>query len=191
MSIVLVGSTSGSVTLQEPAVAGTTVLTLPTVSGTILTTASSGQSIPKAALPTGSVLQVVQGTLTSQFSSTSTSFVDTGLSASITPITSSSKILISFTSQVLMQVNGALIAADIYRNGSSLSGESTYGYVYLYTAGAQPTAPLVFQYLDSPATTSSTTYKIYARSNNSTTWYFGGSNSPNVKATITLMEIAA
>jgi hypothetical protein len=59
MSIVLVGSTSGSITLQEPAVAGTTVLDLPAVSGTILTTASSGQSIPKAALPTGSVLQVV------------------------------------------------------------------------------------------------------------------------------------
>jgi hypothetical protein len=60
MSIVLIGSTSGSCTLQEQAVAGTTVLTLPTTSGTVLTTASSGQSIPKAALPTGSVLQVVQ-----------------------------------------------------------------------------------------------------------------------------------
>ena len=35
MSIVLVGSTSGSITLQEPAVAGTTVLDLPAVSGTV------------------------------------------------------------------------------------------------------------------------------------------------------------
>jgi hypothetical protein len=46
MSIVLVGSTSGSCTLQEQAVAGTTVLTLPTTSGTILTSAtpfSNGQ----------------------------------------------------------------------------------------------------------------------------------------------------
>lgn len=46
MSIVLVGSTSGSCTLQEQAVAGNTVLTLPTTSGTILTTAtpfSNGQ----------------------------------------------------------------------------------------------------------------------------------------------------
>ena len=59
MSIVLQGSTSGSCTLQEQAVAGTTTLTLPTTSGTLITTASSGQSIPKAALPTGSVLQVV------------------------------------------------------------------------------------------------------------------------------------
>jgi uncharacterized protein (AIM24 family) len=42
MSIVLVGSTSGSVTLQEPAVAGTTVLTLPAVSGTVITSNGSG-----------------------------------------------------------------------------------------------------------------------------------------------------
>jgi hypothetical protein len=41
MSIVLVGSSSGSITLQEPAVAGTTVLNLPAVSGTVLTTGST------------------------------------------------------------------------------------------------------------------------------------------------------
>jgi len=52
MSIVLVGSTSGSVTLQEPAVAGTTVLTLPAVSGTVITTGSSG-GVSQAMLATG------------------------------------------------------------------------------------------------------------------------------------------
>jgi hypothetical protein len=41
MSIVLVGSSSGSITLQEPAVAGTTVLNLPATSGTVLTTGST------------------------------------------------------------------------------------------------------------------------------------------------------
>ena len=41
MSIVLQGSTSGSITLQEPAVAGNTVLSLPATSGTVLTSASS------------------------------------------------------------------------------------------------------------------------------------------------------
>ena len=41
MSIVLVGSTSGSVTLQEPAVAGTTVLTLPATSGTVVVTGTT------------------------------------------------------------------------------------------------------------------------------------------------------
>jgi hypothetical protein len=67
MSIVLIGSTSGSCTLQEQAVAGTTVLTLPTTSGTVLTSASSISAssittgtLPKAQLPSGSVLQMVQ-----------------------------------------------------------------------------------------------------------------------------------
>jgi hypothetical protein len=46
MSIVLQGSTSGSVTLQEPAIAGTTVLDLPATSGTILTSSSSLSSFP-------------------------------------------------------------------------------------------------------------------------------------------------
>jgi hypothetical protein len=50
MSIVLVGSTSGSVTLQEPAVAGTTVLTLPATSGTIL---QSGTAVTEAQGGTG------------------------------------------------------------------------------------------------------------------------------------------
>jgi len=36
MSVVLLGSTSGSITLQEPAVAGTTVLTLPATTGTVV-----------------------------------------------------------------------------------------------------------------------------------------------------------
>jgi hypothetical protein len=41
MSIVLVGSTSGSVTLQEPAVAGTTVFNLPATSGTVVVTGTT------------------------------------------------------------------------------------------------------------------------------------------------------
>ena len=48
---------------------------------------ASGQSIPKAALPTGSVLQVVSAATATITSTTSTSYVDcTGITASITPI---------------------------------------------------------------------------------------------------------
>ena len=62
MSIVLVGSTSGSVTLQEPAVAGSTVLDLPATSGTILTSAST---IPSSQLTNAGLVRVTSGTLTS------------------------------------------------------------------------------------------------------------------------------
>ena len=49
MSIVLVGSTSGSITLQEPAVAGTTVLTLPTTSGTVMINGPAFSAYPSSA----------------------------------------------------------------------------------------------------------------------------------------------
>jgi len=172
-SISISGDTSGSITLAAPAVAGTNTLTLPANTGTIITTASSGQVIPKAALPTGSVLQVVQTAKTDSFTTTSTSYVDiTGLSLSITPSSASSKIL------VLYNVNG------------STPGDTMHGYLTLIrnsteifkadTAGSRRSATSVINtatqqqftysaaYLDSPATTSATTYKVQALSSNGT-----------------------
>jgi hypothetical protein len=55
MSIVLVGSSSGSITLQEPAVAGTTVLDLPATSGTVVVTGTTptlnGITFPATQVP--------------------------------------------------------------------------------------------------------------------------------------------
>jgi di/tripeptidase len=45
MSIVLIGSTSGSVTLQEPAVAGTTVITLPATTGDAIVSTAVSASV--------------------------------------------------------------------------------------------------------------------------------------------------
>lgn len=191
MSIVLVGSTSGSITLQEPAVAGSTVLDLPATSGTILTTGSSGQSIPKAALPTGSVLQVVNATYNTQTSSSSSTYADTGLTASITPLYSSSKIL------VIASVNGIekagsntqnAVAIKLVRNSTDLANTTRYiGYNNSTTGDGS--ASSVISYLDSPATTSSTTYKVqFASEANAATVYVQSTSSVS---SITLMEIAA
>jgi len=189
MSIVLQGSTSGSVTLQEPAVAGTTVLDLPAVSGTILTTGSSGQSIPKAALPTGSVLQVVQYSTTTQVTTTSTSFVDvTNFTASITPTSSTSKIL------ALINLNGVLHGATTAQAASFriLRGASeiaiAYNFLYMPFNAIDITGSLGMSYLDSPATTSATTYKLqwYSRLGNTV-----GLSYTNDTSTMILMEIAA
>jgi microcystin-dependent protein len=60
-SVVIAGNTSGSVTLEAPAVAGTTVLTLPTTNGTIVTTATS-TGISGSAITTGTVGVSVGGT---------------------------------------------------------------------------------------------------------------------------------
>ena len=188
MSIVLVGSTSGSITLQEPAVAGTTVLDLPATSGTILTTAS--QSIPSAALPVGSVLQVVQGTTSTQVSSSSSTYADTGATATITPKFSTSKILVLLTMNGIgKETSNTSVDLKLQKNSSDLSifTVNTVG----YTGNTSITFPgcSAYNYLDSPATTSATTYKVqFASHGNNAVVYIQLNSSIS---TITLMEIAA
>ena len=189
MSIVLQGSTSGSITLQEPAIAGSTVLDLPATSGTILTTGSSGQSIPKAALPTGSVLQVVNATTSTAVLSTSSTFADTGLTASITPTSSSSKIL------VLISQNGVgKTSNDTRVQIRLLRGASQIVYIedlagFTANSNTSGVGGVSLCFLDSPATTSSTTYKTQFASNANV----GNANVQwnSSTSTITLMEIAA
>ena len=192
-SLIVAGDTSGSVTIAAPAVASTPTLTLPTVSGTFITTASSGQSIPSAALPTGSVLQVVQASYSTEVTSSSLTFADTGLSASITPTSSSSKILIIVNHPECYKSQGNTenaLRLNICRNGSQIVN-------FNHSLGYQASASRLsfstsYTYLDSPATTSSTTYKTqFAQGEGgnslvSVQWY--GSDSPS---RITLMEIAA
>ncbi len=197
MSIVLQGSTSGSVTLQEPAVAGTTVLDLPAVSGTILTTGSSGQSIPKAALPTGSVLQVVSTTKTDTFSMTGGTFVDiTGLSATITPTSATSKIFIIVNLAVSSSGGAGLNTFNLVRNSTNISQPATTpsfaGTFCAYLDLGDNILPLAINFLDSPATTSATTYKLQMKSNTGTQYVNRRSSTDTAfTSTITVMEIAA
>lgn len=199
MSIVLVGSTSGSVTLQEPAVAGTTVLDLPATSGTVLTSAS--QSIPKAALPTGSVLQVVQATTSTNVSVTTGGYTDTTLSATITPTSSSSKILVLVNQQFVLsggsgsQYGGVTLLRDstIIFYPPEFSGlPAEYGLGTYGSPGFYGRA--LINYLDSPATTSATTYKTQGRpyvTTSSGTMVFQTDGDVDGTSTIILMEIAA
>ena len=82
MTIRLNGSTSGYTEIDAPAVAGAGVLTLPTGTGTLLRAEG------------GKVLQVVSGTTSTSASSSTSTFVDTGLTATITPASSTSKIMV-------------------------------------------------------------------------------------------------
>ena len=197
MSLILQGSTSGSITLQEPAVAGTTVLDLPAVSGTILTTTS-----PKA----GNVIQVVSTVKTDTFTTTSGSYVDvTGLSVSITPTSASNKIL------VLFQINGSqevgagraylkLLRGSTVIDAGDVAGSRTPALGGFSAMDQSVTStPVSGSFLDSPATTSSTTYKIQvAMAAGSGTAYINrtmqdadNANQIRMASTITVMEIAA
>lgn len=158
------------------------------VSGSTIT---GSQSIPKSTLPTGSVLQVVQGTLSSPVSTTTNNtWVTTGLTASITPTSSTSKILatVSGTGYTINSATQGVFT--LYRASTNLS---TYGFTTVYANNANIQGGITFSYLDSPATTSSTAYTLYFSLSNSagTVTFNSQSAFGQGNATIILMEIAA
>ena len=179
-SVVISGNTSGTITLDAPAVAGTTTLTLPTTSGTVLTNGTNTN------FPAGSVLQVVQGSSIIQDTTSSNSFTASSLTASITPSSSANKILISVASLATNTGNGQA-NYTIYRNSTNLGGGAESSFAFSFTLSGYFYGSIAMIYLDSPATTSSTTYTVYFKTNSgATTSYFGSSA---VQGTITLMEI--
>jgi hypothetical protein len=131
----------------------------------------------------GKVLQVVNGTYSTQNESNSASYVATGLTASITPSSSSNKILILYSLPLRNSTADALVTSSIFRNGSNIL--VTYG-SGLITAASGATASIsTVNYLDSPNTTSSTTYAIFVYPAGITAQWCGAS----ALASITLLEI--
>jgi len=127
-----------------------------------------------AAIPTGKVLQVVQATKTNTFESTSTSFVDiTDYNVAITPSSSSSKVLIqgfltvsgntwSTTGMYFQLVRGS--TNILTSSGSSNNGTFVYAHEANNESGSiKGISPCHFSFLDSPSTTSATTYKVQGK----------------------------
>ena len=138
-------------------------------------------------MPTGSVLQVVQATGTTLQEGTSTAYVNyTYCNATITPSSTSSKILVMFEGDTRLWENNAANAQQrqvIYRDATLVSRE-TDTRIYDYGAsGSQLNTAAVINHLDSPSTTSAITYKLYYKKVAGDAAGFGN-------ASITLMEIA-
>jgi hypothetical protein len=165
-------------------------------------------SLPDANAPSGSVIQVVSTTKTDTFSMTSATYTSvTGLSVSITPSSTSSKILIIVGMTCGISSDG-VIFTRLTRNGTAIdvgdaAGSRTQATTATYTGGS---ASIVYQllpqnmnFLDSPATTSSTTYGVDIKAENgSTTLYVNRASNDldaagraRLASTITVMEIAA
>jgi len=163
-------------------------------------TGTTGVNNIKAA--TGAVLQVVSVTKSDTFTAATTSFLDiTGLSVSITPASASSKILVIASvnhsdsterSYVrLMRGSTAIGIGDAAGNRPRMSGSAVHN---MTTYSIYNSA---FNHLDSPSTTSATTYKIQARSLGASV-YINRSEADRDNAhyegrtisTITVMEIA-
>jgi hypothetical protein len=203
--LVLTPDTSGEINLQAGGVTKMSV-TSSGVDGANLT------NIPAAnltgSLPAGmggKILQVVSTLRTGEFTTTSGSFVDvTGITATITPSSTSSKIYISMSVPVGDSA-GAYAHMRVLRNGTAIGlGATPNGNasgVSFVTQGYQSSnqcLTIPFTFLDSPATTSAVTYKLQTKTFAGRTIFInrtpdvGDGNIGKVaSSTITLFEIGA
>jgi hypothetical protein len=217
-SVSISGDVSGAISIAAPSAAGSGTLTLPTGTDTLIGKATTDTltnksiaatqltgTIAAAALPAGSVLQVVSSTKTDTFSSATLGWLDvTGLSVSITPRSTSSKIMVFGRITGLGTIGATRMQMRLVRDATAISigdaasarlqvsGNEIYG-------GADADALLgstVF-YLDSPATTSASTYKIQVLNGNGVSTIYinrtqNDTNSvitPRATSSITVMEI--
>ena len=155
---------------------------------TMIISGDNGLTYPNSTVQAsaGVVLQVVNATYSTSTQTSTSTFVNTGLTASITPKFSTSKIL------VIVNQQGLYTAASNYFNGLQLlrgstvlvaiggTGSTTAGNLYISSASTS--------YLDSPATTSSTTYSTQFKSTNNNGAV--GVQIGGEPSTITLLEIA-
>ena len=154
------------------------------------TLSNQGTTVPTAFGKIGQVVTV--HTENFNFSTTSTSYVDTGTSCSITPTATTSKIFVNFSSTAGGQRTGAendnnfMLTRD---DGSTILTEKRIENYDYGSSGTLIRTSFVFQYLDSPSTTSAITYKIFAKKNNSTNAQVG--QSSNNDTNWTLLEVLA
>ena len=163
--------------------------------------------VPVDGAPTGGgggIVQIVQATSDSQTSTTSTSFVDTPLSIAITPTSTSSKILIRYNMNVAVNADTHIAFFKIVRGSTDIgNGNQGSSRTKCHTAlrgqhsDNNPHGVTAGEFLDSPSTTSATTYKIQYHVDGNTCFInkaTGDSDSaahPSPLSTLTLMEVSA
>jgi hypothetical protein len=192
--IAISGASTGTATftIESPATSTNRTLTLPDNTGTILTNATT------AGFPAGSVLQVVEGTTSTAVAVTSASYADSGLSATITPTSATSKILVIVnqnaqyvTSSSSQYGNGLL---KLVRASTSILEDTFSLYIEAANSSFATSANagrITICKLDSPATTSSTTYKTQQAAGRSGAIGTMTTQLSSNPSTIILMEIAA
>lgn len=165
----------------------------------VIQNASLASGVPSTAkLPAGTVLQVVQqqnfGSANTTTSTTSSTYADIlNLSATITPTSATSKILVISMAGAMVKGSATSFGLRLLRNGSTVWTNDRFGYVE-FSSNWVPTSANTTT-LDSPATTSAVTYKFQ--------FAVLGGTSPNARVgdyentaansytAVILMEIAA
>ena len=160
-------------------------------------TVNSGATAPQWSTPAGGggkVLQVVQATYSTATTIASLTYTDTGLSLSITPTLATSKILVLVNQQrrFSKSSNDQGIGMRILRDSTVVFSAADSAFNYMGATGATGVFNhdvTALTYLDSPATTSSITYKTQGRVDDTTSSGSSVFQQGTNPSTITLLEI--
>ena len=134
--------------------------------------------------PLGKIGQVVQAVNSTLASTTSSSYSDTGLTASITPTSTSSKILINISAGLGNTSASKNNNVIIVRDSTTIEEYSRVS----FSGGGHANVQNSFVFLDSPSKNSAITYKLQYKTD-SGTLRFNDSSGGSPASTITLMEI--
>jgi len=165
--------------------------------GTVLTAASGEATGLSWAAPAGGgkVLQVVQASTSTGVTIASTSYTDSGLSASITPSSATSKILVMVSQAISTNRDSQEmynVSANLLRGASQITELPNFFWFRLgYNNDTALKGTYSLIYLDSPATTSSTTYKTQGKVEATAGAQTVRFQSGGVPSTMTLLEIGA
>lgn len=173
-------------TVQTASIATGAVTGSKLASSGLSASAMTTGTLPKAQLPTGTVLQVVSTEYSTSMSTSSTTTVDTGLSLSITPSSATSKILVLVSQSITPPTAGSATygIVEVLRNSTIIVQDNRANNYVQYNHNTWACCKL-----DSPATTSTITYKTRIATG-SAGYSIEAQHASLRPSQITLMEIA-
>lgn len=158
--------------------------------GQVLTADSTTSTGLKWASAGGKVLQVVNSNYSTQTTITSSSYTDTNLSVTITPTLNTSKVLVLVSQPLTVDQNASSCNGytQLLRGATVLAYDQLNGIAVTGGTAVTLHSMVTFSYLDSPATTSATTYKTQGKKEGNVQLRYQLTPST---ASITLLEIGA
>jgi len=191
-------ATNGTSITGLTALLANDVVTVWTVNSfSVANTYTQAQADARYPAKAGSILQVVSASTSTPVTVASTTYTDSGLSASITPTSSTSKILV-IIDQALYVERAIYVAGGSIQLLRGASVIQATGAVFGFNSGSSPGSNLSalqgmngINYLDSPATTSSVTYKTQIKADTTANSGYIAAQFNSTFSSITLLEIGA
>jgi len=191
-------SGTGTISITAPNTNTNRTIALPDTAGNVVTTGDSDTvtsgmvaGINTSALPSGTVLQTVQSSTTTPASQGGTVYASAGLSGTITPTSSSSKILIMVTQYYTFRTTTTSERQAFFRlmRGSTEIMETVYDRIAVTGGENRVGTTATFNWLDSPNTTSAITYSTQFKLNGTASDLYA--QHDNAQSIITFLEIGA